>query len=433
MKCTSILAVSSFVCAATLSPRLVASAPMSPKDVPAPLRPWTSWVLHGHEEAFCPTLAGRGDDEGEKECAWPARLSLALDEKTGRFFQEWQVWKETWVPLPGDSEHWPLDVRDSKGHAVVVAADELPGVILKPGHHTLTGAFAWDSLPESLPVPPQTGLLALTVRGAKVPFPERGEGGEVFLERTAMGGEEESLDITVHRKVIDEIPLLLATRVTLRVSGKSREILLGRSLPDGFVPLSVESLLPIRVEPDSRLRLQVRPGTWTIEIVARHEGPVTALTRPDPQGPWQEGDEVWVFETRPNLRVAAVVSLPAIDPQQTTLPDEWKKLLAYAMSPGATLRIQESQRGDSAPAPDRLNLMRTLWLDFDGGGYTISDGITGSLHRSWRLEMNAPSLLGRVTMGGRDQLITRLASSGRAGVEIRQGRVALSADSRIAG
>ncbi|MBN2573856.1 MAG: hypothetical protein JXP73_04760, partial [Deltaproteobacteria bacterium] len=435
MKHTRILAVLLVVGAAFAQSRPAAGAPLAPKDVPAPLRPWTAWALHGHEEAVCPTLAGRvgEDEEGEKECAWPARLRLSLDEKSGRFAQEWQVYKEIWVPLPGGSEHWPLDVRDGGGLAVVVESDGQPGVILKPGRHQLRGAFAWDSLPESLPVPPATGLLALAVRGLEVPFPERGEDGAVFLERTAAAGEEDALDLTVHRKVTDDIPLLLATRVTLNVSGKSREVLLGRSLPDGFVPLSIASPLPIRMEPDSRVRLQVRPGTWTAEIVARHEGPVTSLTRPAAQGPWQEGDEVWVFEARPNLRVAAVAAVPAIDPQQTTLPDEWKRLPAYAMGPGAVMRLEESRRGDSEPAPDRLSLWRTLWLDFDGGGYTVSDAITGSLHRSWRIEMNPPSALGRVAIAGRDQLITRLGRGGRPGVEIRQGKVALAADSRITG
>ena len=431
MKRTRIFAVAFLLAAA----RPAVGAPLSPKDVPAPLRPWTAWVLHGHEDAFCPTLAGRGDEheDGGKACAWPARLALSLDEKAGRFTQEWQVFKETWVPLPGGSEHWPLDVRDGGGAAVVVESNALPGVTLEPGHHMLSGTFVWDTLPESLPVPPETGLLSLVVRGARVPLPERGGGGEVFLERTAVASDEDALDINVHRKVTDEIPLLLGTRVTLSVSGKSREILLGKSLPDGFVPLSIDSPLPVRLEPDSRLRMQVRPGTWTVEIVARHEGPVGALTRPDAQGPWKVGDEVWVFEARPSLRVAAVASVPAIDPQQTTLPDEWKKLPAYAMSPGATMRLEESRRGDADPAPDRLSLSRTLWLDFDGGGYTVSDNITGTMHRGWRMEMNAPGALGRVAMGGRDQLITRLRPSGPAGVEIRQGKVALTADSRLVG
>lgn len=437
MKRRRMLVALSLVAAIGFSSGIVVAAPLLPVDVPAPLRPWTPWVLHGHEDAFCPRLAGLGDEDadedGNKECAWPARLHLSLDEKGGRFEQEWQIYKQTWVPLPGGSEHWPLDVRDGGGVAVVVETDGAPGVILKRGHHSVRGAFAWDSMPESLPVPPATGLLSLVVRGTKVPFPERGTEGEVFLERVVTEGEEDALDITVHRKVTDEIPLLLATRVTLSVSGKSRELLLGKSLPAAFVPVSVDSPLPIRIEPDGRLRVQVRPGRFTVAIVARHEGPAHALSRPDAQGPWQEGDEVWVFDARPNLRVAAVAGVPAIDPQQTTLPDEWKSLEAYAMSPGATMRIEQSRRGDSDPAPDRLRLSRTLWLDFNGGGYTVSDEITGSMHRSWRMEMDAPTVLGRVTMGGRDQLITRLAANGRAGVEIRQGKVALLADSRIAG
>ena len=437
MKPSRIVAFLSFALAVLGSADLVSGAPLSPKEVPGPLRPWTDWALHGHEETFCPSLAGRegADEAGDKECAWPVRLSLSLDEKSGRFVQEWQIFKESWVPLPGGGEHWPLDVRDGGGPAVVVESesDEAPGVILKPGHHSLTGSFVWDSLPESLPAPPATGLLTLVVRGTKVPFPERGEGGEVFLERTAAAGEEDALDVAVHRKVTDEVPLLLTTRVTLSVSGKSREILLGKSLPAGFVPVAIESPLPVRMEADSRLKMQARPGTYTVEVVARHEGPVSAIARPDPDGMWKEGDEVWVFDARPSLRTAAVTSVPAIDPQQTTLPDEWKRLPAYAVSKGATMRLEQSQRGDSDPAPDRLSLLRMMWLDFDGGGYTVSDAVTGTMRRGWRLDMNAPSALGRVAIGGRDQLITRLDRSGRAGVEIRQGNVALTADSRIAG
>ena len=437
MKPSRIVAFLSFAFAVSGSVGWASGAPLTAKEVPGPLRPWTDWVLHGHEDSFCPSLAGRAgaDEGGDKECTWPVRLGLSLDEKSGRFVQEWQIFKETWVPLPGGGEHWPLDVRDGGRPAVVVESesDKAPGVLLEPGHHSLTGSFVWDSLPESLPAPAATGLLTLVVRGSKIPFPERSEDGEVFLERTAAEGEADALDLAVHRKVTDEVPLLLTTRVILNVSGKSREVLLGKSLPAGFVPVAIESPLPVRMEADSRLKMQVRPGNYTVEIVARHEGPVAAITRPDPDGIWKEGDEVWVFDARPSLRAAAVASVPAIDPQQTTLPDEWKRLPAYAMSSGATMRLEESQRGDSDPAPDRLSLLRMMWLDFDGGGYTISDAVTGTMHRGWRLDMRAPLVLGRVAIGGRDQLITRLDRGAQAGVEIRQGRVALTADSRITG
>ncbi len=47
-------------------------------SVPEALRPWVGWVLHGDGEAqlACPQLHG---DEEKRVCAWPARLSLAVE------------------------------------------------------------------------------------------------------------------------------------------------------------------------------------------------------------------------------------------------------------------------------------------------------------------------------------------------------------------
>src|SRR5207245_6781521 len=161
------------------------------------------------------------------------------------------------------------------------------------------------------------------------------------------------LEVTVHRSVADEIPLVLTTHLDLQVSGKSREVLLGRALLDRFVPLSLSSPLPARVEADGRLRIQVRPGRFGVDLAARHEGPVAKLTLPEAGGPWAPA-EVWVFDARPDLRLVTIEGAPAIDPQQTTLPEAWKRLPAYLMKPGQTISFVEQRRGDSEPPPDRL-------------------------------------------------------------------------------
>ncbi len=97
------------------------------------------------------------------------------------------------------------------------------------------------------------------------------------------------------------------------------------------------------------------------------------------------------------------------------------------------MRLIEKRRGDAVPAPDQLNLQRTWWLDFDGDGYTIQDELSGTLSQSWRLEMPPPSMLGRVSLAGRDQLITRSKDPATAGVEIRQSQLQMEAESRLEG
>ena len=94
------------------------------------------------------------------------------------------------------------------------------------------------------------------------------------------------------------------------------------------------------------------------------------------------------------------------------------------------MRFKVIRRGDPEPEPDKLALKRTLWLDFDGGGYTVMDEISGTMTRGWRLEAQPALELGRVAIDGQPQFITQLPESDKKGVEVRRGTLNLSADSR---
>jgi hypothetical protein len=397
--------------------------------IPAPLQPWVPWVLHGKEEALCPVIQG-----GSATCAWPARVDLSITDRGGSFTQRWRLdGPREAVPLPGDGRRWPLDVKVDGKPAIVLARSGKPVVDLTPGEHEVTGRFAWDSLPEAILVPPESGLVALSLQGESVPFPQRDAQGNVWLKKSGAEQEGDALEIVVHRRIDDDVPVRLLTRVQLAVSGKSREVLLGKALLPGFVPLALDAQIPARVEADGRLRIQARPGSFVVELTARSEGPVASLTRSPPEGPWREGEEVWTFAANHALRVVEITGVPAIDPQQTSIPEPWRSLPAYPVKVGDTLRFQETRRGDADPPPDRLTLHRTWWLDFDGAGASWSDRIGGSLDRSRRLEMAPPFVLGRAAIRGKDQFITQLPGSGRAGVEVRQRDLDVTAEGRFPG
>jgi hypothetical protein len=407
-----------------------AADPIDPKAVPDPLKPWVSWALDGKDDRACTTFQGHSD---MSRCAWPSSLALTLDDHGGRFSQKWHMDSKHWVPLPGDEKRWPDGVKVDGTAAVVILSQGSPSVSLSPGDHEVSGAFAWDTMPESLKVPVETGLLSLRLRGSAVPSPNRDAQGTVFLQKVTKNEEGNALEFVVHRKIHDGVPVTLTTRVELRVSGKNREELLGKPLPLGFLPTVLDSPLPARLEPDGHLRVQVRPGVFVLSVTARSTAPLPKISRPNPEGPWREGEEVWVFEADPNVRVVTVLGVPSIDPQQTTLPEDWKRLPAYPLKVGDTLTFDEKRRGDEAPPPNQLSLNRTLWLDFDGKGYSVKDSITGTLNRDSRLTMAPPTVLGRVSIGGRDQFITKMKapSPDATGVEVRQGELSVDADSRI--
>ena len=100
------------------------------QDIPPELRNWQAWVLKGEEFRRCPFLASANlqpdqpIDAGAFRCAWPERLTLAVDARGGSFTQRWQVYAETWLGLPGNLEYWPQDVLGYTRGLTVIATDE---------------------------------------------------------------------------------------------------------------------------------------------------------------------------------------------------------------------------------------------------------------------------------------------------------------------
>lgn len=411
--------------------------PADDKSIPAPLKPWVPWVLADVRPNPNCAIQNGGAPGGPSSsvCTWPSALVLTLADKGGAFRQTWQMDAEEVVSLPGSQKHWPLDVRvDGKATPVVEREDKSPGIALGKGLHRVEGNFRWDNLPEAITAPPRTGIVDLTVRGKHIAVPNVDRSGEVFLSSERAAAEDDRIEVIVHRLIDDTVPLTMHLNITLQVSGKSREVLLGKSLPAGMIPLSLSSPLPTRLEADSRLRLQVRPGSHVINMVARASGPVAMLERPRAEGPWREGSEVWVFRAHTELRNVSIQGVSSVDPAQTRLPASWKTLPAYLVEEGGKFELVLQPRPDNPKALEDLVLHRELWLDFDGSGFSTSDTLSGTVRRATRLSALSSLDLGRVAIRGGDQFITTMAdgSAKLVGVELRQGPLSLSSDARLA-
>jgi len=407
-------------------------AALDPDTIPEPLRPWQAWVLQGTEDRACPFLY---NSDRQRQCAWPTALQLDVGAEGARFEQRWTTYLESWIQLPGDGERWPQDVTLDGTPAVVAERNGRPVLRVPAGAHRISGRLPWEQRPEMVPVPHDTGLLSLVIDGRTVPAPDLDAQGRLWLserDRPAADTETARLGAEVFRRVIDDVPLQVITHIDLRVSGAPREVVLGHALLSDHIPVRLDSTLPARLEPDGRLRVQLRPGSWQIELTSRAPGPVAQLAPLANDTPWPD-TEIWVFDARPALRLVEIEGLPAIDPRQTNLPSAWQQLPAYRLDGDAAMTFNTIRRGDPEPEPNRLSLSRDIWLDFDGEGYTVSDRFSGQLSRGWRLEADDALALGRVSIDDQLQFITRLAQDGPLGVEVRRGDLNLSADSRIEG
>jgi hypothetical protein len=395
--------------------------------VPEELEGWQRWVLKDTEYRNCPFMFDRTSaDRAHFLCAWPGRLQLDVTADGARFEQQWTLYEETqWIALPGSPEHWPDQVAANGRTIEVIERDGAPSVSLAPGSWRLTGQLVWDERPAVLRISPASGLLSLTIDGQRVDRPEL-NGNRVFLgERKADGRQADSVRAVVYRLVADRVPTQLVTHLEIDVSGSVREERFGPLLPEGFVPLSMKSPIPAKLEADGTLHVQVRPGRWEIEVAARGSGALNEIRAPA-TGVNLPETEIWSYAANDRLRVSAVEGLPPVDPLQVDVPYEWESLPAYRVGPNVVFPITERSRGVVAPH-NELALARTMWLDFDGTGFVVKDEITGQMRTDWRLDMAPPYTLLAASELGDSLLITRGPEPGETGVEVRAPELELEA------
>ena len=395
--------------------------------IPETLKPWIPWVLQDQPQHDCPFFY---TDFLQKRCSGSGILKLDLQNAQGQFSGESTLYTADWLLLPGDLQNWPQRVLINQTPAVITEQQGKPAIWLPPGHYQFSGAFYWESLPKSLAMSPDTGLIQLSLNHKPVLYP-RMEQGAIWLDANQNQQNEalkDVLDLQVFRQVIDDNPLQILTRLEINVSGKARELTLQHALLADFIPIKLDSPLAAKLEQDGRLLLQVRPGHWIIDILARHPESLSQLNFSVNDPGWPS-EELWVFQAVPALRLVEIEHLPSVDASQTNLPQEWAHLPAYRIQQGQSMGFKLIRRGDPEPEPNQLSLRRKLWLDFDGRGYSVNDQINGKMTRDWRLNAAPEVQLGQVLINGQNQLITQFGSE--QGVEVRRGDIQLLADSRI--
>jgi hypothetical protein len=403
-------------------------------EIPSELRPWVPWVMYDSPKADCAQLR-----PGRFECSWPGHLVLRGDGGGATFSLTLSVGAPTWVRLPGGDRFWPQEVRRDGATAVVVrGSGDVPQVLLAAGRHTLTGKFVWSEVPEVLAVSPATGRIDLEINGEPVAHPRLDAEGRLWLQGGASAGraaeEADAIRVAVFRRFQDGVPLRVTNRMDLTVSGRAREVSLGSILLPGSIAVSVRSGLPVQISGGGEVKVYVKPGSHHIEVDTLMTAPMTEILVPKATADFFDPQEVWVWKPNATLRAVEVSGLQAVDPERTSLPDDWARGgTAYLAEPGQRLSLAETRRGESEPTPNAIRLRRKLWMDLDGRGYTVQDRLTGQMNQGWRLNYAGAGELGRVgdPNSGENLLITKDPLDGARGVELRNSKLNLEAELRL--
>ncbi len=398
------------------------------RTIPEPLQIWEDWAIWDLPPQEGPRPF---NDATTRLLYWPSELSLRADASSGSFTFRVKVYHESWVPLPGNSELWPLNVL-ANGKTVPVLSDgNHPRVRLAAGDWEITGEFLWEEMPQRIAVPGEIGILLLALDDKPVEAPIRDTAGHVWLKRAkAEETHRDFMAVQVYRLIEDGIPIWLRTEIELSVTGRSREEELGSVLPEGWKLAVVNAPIPCAVDENGHMKAQVRAGKWVIRLDAFRTDSLTAFRYAEGAHPVAK-KELIGLKSAPELRIVEIRGLQAVDVSQTTYPERWRNYPVYLWETADTeFQLEEKMRGMGFQRPAGLAIRRELWLDEDGKNLTYQDHVTGTAQRVWRLNVAEGQQLGAVKINGEGQLITRDPVSGAEGVEVRQRDIKMEAVGR---
>ncbi len=397
--------------------------------VPSDLQEWVDWVEWDKPRGWQPVDYR---DKGKRVSVWPAEMTLSVRKDGGEFRLLVEVFKDSWLPLPGDAESWPLAVKRNSQRCAVVSRKGRPVVELPAGSWEVTGLFQWEVMPQTLQIPREVGVLRLSLLGQAVPFPKWGSNGQLWLKRSSREAtDKDYLSAKVYRNLADGAPLWLETEIELTVTGKSREETLGHVLPAGWQVGVMTAPIPCAIDETGLLKAQVRAGKWSVQIRAFRTTPPETIEYATGTTPIV-AEEFISLQNQPSFRLIEFTEVQAIDAAQTTFPDRWKDYPLYLWDNTRPVRIIEKLRGMGVRKAPGLSVERSFWLDEDGSQMTFQDSVQGAGLRTWRLDAAQGQELGAVKVGGESQLITYNPTTEAMGIEVRVRNLALEAVGRMA-
>jgi hypothetical protein len=394
--------------------------------VPEPLTPWVSWVLKGSEKLSCPFINNTEyADQRNHICAWPSMLALDVTDNSAKFKQSWQVLTTSIIPLPGNDDNWPLSVTVNNKDYPVFSYQGKPAVELIKGSYLISGHFEWLKTPESIAIPAQYALVKMTINNQTIAFPKI-ENNDLWLQAFEASQEkQDAIDITVARRITDGAYINLETFISINVSGKMREVKLGKLLPKGFELIGIESQISSFLDGDGVLHAKLKPGSWQIKVQAYAQPTLLTWQRPEQSHHWPK-EEIWVFQGDENLRLGKIDGAKMVDSSQANMPSAWYALPSYLVTANDSLSYDIQHRGKPLHLENKLSLNRTLWLSFDHSAYTFNDEVNGAMIKDWRLSMKPPFLLESAEDQDGSVLITTKEQDER-GIENRYPQVNIQA------
>ena len=339
-------------------------------DEPKLVSEWTDWLLEAEPQKLC---------IDETRCQWMGELQLELAPDQASFSLKGRIDSRGWVSLLGNEGVWPINVQANGKHIPVIERNGIPQVHLEAGGYLLTGTMIWSKIPNHINLPTEIAIISVQENGKSRDF-LLDEKHRLLLQ--ANNKEDlQDYQITVLRKLTDNIPLALETRLIVRVSSKPQVCNFGLMQSEQIKLHNIISSSTTWFDEQGNLMVQLPVGEHQITINNSIDASVSTIELPPTPAKWPM-EEYWVFVSNKTLRSIQLGNLMSIAPDQTPTPADWKALPTYHLNE-RTISITEYRRGNPTPPPNSLHLQREIWPRLGEQGYLVQDTISGTMNQDW--------------------------------------------------
>ncbi|HMO01773.1 MAG TPA: hypothetical protein PKD37_02410 [Oligoflexia bacterium] len=402
--------------------------------VPPSLQEWVNWVQEKSPSDFCPRV------KDKPQCVFYGPLGLKFNDNKREIFFNLKVFAiiESEIFLPGRSGNFwikDLKIEPSKASRVVFAKKRemvgefsYPAIKLPKGEHIISGVlqFVGFGEPNFLSLPDEISIISDYDKRLNA------QGGLWFSEFGQIKEEQkqniDSIQLKVYRKLEDGNPLILESDIQLFATGSSRELNLGKALPEGVRIFKVDCSINCYFNVQGDLIVAISEGSHLIRITGVVLDPIGQLSVASFAATTKPKEEYWGFRPDNNLRIIEIIGPISVDPSVIAAPKSWGAGISTYILRGdqAALTIKEKMRGLKVEKSAQLTMTRRFHLDNSGEFFSVSNILNGTLKNYDRLTVAEDMKLGSVFANNNRSLIT--SGLDGEGIEFRHNNLNLTAE-----
>ena len=405
------------------------------ENIPDELRPWINWVSKDLVKNPCPSTH---NDFSNKLCDFMTHLRINVENNKIFFTEKLYIYEDTFVKLLGGKNLFPYDVKDDDKNIQVIYKNNAPYVFLKKGSHEISGTIRIENGEDEILLPENVATLKFLKN-------DKEEKNVSIIKNKLQLGlaknivkenkeqikniTDDNIDIQVRRILNDDLPFTVTTLLKLNISGKEREINLGKVVfPDTRV-ININSSLQVKLDDSKNFIFKASSGTYEVQIESIYDAipdkiPFFKSTNDFPD------EEIWGYILNDTLRTTQINGAVNISPINFGYPIKNSSMRVYEIKNNQNFEIVEKERAPIIDATNSLTLQRTLWLNFKGDGYFALDNLNGQIKKNDIMEISDDFNLAKANINGSDVPIISQNNSSKIGLNLHEGHVNLQSEGR---